>query len=145
MHPSSSMPSSDEPDRDLHEARPSRWQSRTIHRVTVARLLALAQHQVYRETRSAELPTANAAMTAVEAEDGSRISAGSLTASRLFEHAGAGGGFSQLLTDFGKTANLVASAALQEKAQNANAWRHNTTLSLRRIRRFITRYKRRKR
>jgi len=90
-------------------------------RVTVAHLLAMAQHQVYRETRSAELPTANAAVTAVEAENASRISAGSLTASRLFEHAGAGGGFSQLITDFGKTRNLVASSALQEKAQNANA------------------------
>lgn len=89
--------------------------------VTVARLLALAQHQVYRETRSAELPTASAAVTAVEAEEASRISAGSLTASRLFEHAGAGGGFSQLLTDFGRTKNLVASSALQEKAQRANA------------------------
>jgi outer membrane protein len=90
-------------------------------RVSVARLLALAQHQVYRETRSAELPTGNAALTAVEAEEGSRISAGSLTASRLFEHAGVGGGFSQLLTDFGRTKNLVASSALQEKAQKANA------------------------
>jgi outer membrane protein len=89
--------------------------------VTVAHLVALAQHQVYRETRAAELPTANAAITAVEAEDASRLSAGSLTASRLFTHAGAGGGFSQLLTDFGKTQNLVASAALQEKAQKANA------------------------
>ena len=85
------------------------------------RLLALAQHQVVRETRSAELPTANASITAVQAEDASRISAGSLTASRLFEHAGAGGGFTQLITDFGKTSNLVASSKLQEKAQNANA------------------------
>ncbi len=90
-------------------------------RVSVARLLALAQHQVVRETRSAELPTANAAITAVQAEDASRISAGSLTASRLFTHAGAGGGFTQLITDFGKTGNLVASSKLQEKAQNANA------------------------
>jgi outer membrane protein len=89
--------------------------------VTVARLLALAQHQVYRESRAAELPAANAAVTAVEAEDASRISAGSLTASRLFEHAGAGGGFSQLITDFGKTRNLVGASKLQEKAQNANA------------------------
>ena len=89
--------------------------------ITAARLLALAQHQVYRETRSAELPTATAAVTAVDAEDASRVSAGSLTASRLFEHAGAGGGFSQLLTDFGKTQNLVASSRLQEKAQNENA------------------------
>jgi outer membrane protein len=90
-------------------------------RVSVGRLLALAQQQVVRETRSALLPTATAAITAVDAENGSRISAGSLTASRLFEHAGAGGGFTQLITDFGKTGNLIASSKLQEKAQNANA------------------------
>ena len=90
-------------------------------RVSVARLLALAQHQVMRETRSAELPTANAAITAVQAADGSRVSVGSLTASRLFEHAAAGGAFTQLITDFGKTTNLVASSKLQEKAQNASA------------------------
>ena len=53
-------------------------------------LLALAQHQVYRETRAAELPNFNGAMTAVDANEGSRIGAGSLTASRLLEHAGAG-------------------------------------------------------
>ena len=90
-------------------------------RVSVARLLALAQHQVMRETRSAELPTANAAITAVQAADGSRVSVGSLTASRLLEHAAAGGAFTQLITDFGKTTNLVASSKLQEKAQNASA------------------------
>lgn len=90
-------------------------------RVTVARLLALAQHQIYRENRAAELPTATAAITAVEAEEATRISAGALTASRLFEHAGAGAGFSQLITDFGRTRNLVSSAALQQKAENANA------------------------
>ena len=90
-------------------------------RVSAAHLLALAQHQVVRETRSAALPTATGSITAVEAEDASRISAGSLTASRLFTHAGAGGGFSQLLLDFGRTKNLVAYSKLQEKAQNAAA------------------------
>ena len=89
--------------------------------VSVARLLALAQHQVVRETMAAELPTGMASITADDAENGSRVSAGSLTASRLFEHAGAGGGFTQLLTDFGRTGNLVASSKLQEKAQNASA------------------------
>src|ERR1700727_2800403 len=64
-------------------------------RVTVSHLLALAQHQVVREARSAELPTANGAITAEKALEGSRISAGSLTASRLIPHAGAGGDFSQ--------------------------------------------------
>jgi outer membrane protein len=90
-------------------------------RISVGKLLALAQHQVVRETRAAELPTVTGSVTAVDAEDGSRISAGPLTASRLFEHAGAGGSFTQLITDFGRTHNLIASSKLQEKAQNANA------------------------
>ena len=90
-------------------------------RVSVSRLLALAQHQVVREARAAELPTANAAITAEKALEASRISAGSLTASRLFTHAGAGGNFTQLITDFGRTHNLVLTQKFQEKAANATA------------------------
>ena len=90
-------------------------------RISVSRLLALAQHQAVREARSGELPTSTASVTAVDAEDGSRISAGPLTASRLFEHAGAGANFSQLITDLGRTHNLISAAKLEEKAQNANA------------------------
>jgi outer membrane protein len=89
--------------------------------ISVGRLLALAQHQVVRETRSAELPNATTNITAMDAQEASRISAGSLTASRLFEHVGAGVNVTQLITDFGKTNNLIASTKLQEKAQNANA------------------------
>ena len=90
-------------------------------RISVGRLLALAQHQVYRETRSTELPTFNGNITAVTANEGSRIGAGGLTASRLLEHAGAGVTLSQLLTDFGHTSNLVSASKLRDKAQNANA------------------------
>jgi outer membrane protein len=90
-------------------------------RISVGRLVALAQHQVVRETRAAELPTALASVTAEDALQASRISAGTLTASRLFEHAGAGASASQLITDFGRTRNLVLSSKLQEKAQNASA------------------------
>jgi outer membrane protein len=88
--------------------------------ISVGKLLALAQHQVYRETRASELPTFNGSITAADANEGSRIGAGSLTDSRLFEHAGAGVTLTQFLTDFGRTLNLVSSAKLQEKAQNAN-------------------------
>ncbi|MGA2335582.1 MAG: TolC family protein [Terriglobales bacterium] len=90
-------------------------------RISVGRLLALAQHQVYRETRAAELPNFNGAMTAVDANEGSRIGAGFLNSPRLLEHAGAGVTLSQLITDFGRTLNLVSSSKLLEKAQNANA------------------------
>jgi outer membrane protein len=90
-------------------------------RISVGRLLALAQHQVYREARAAELPNFNGAITAVNANEGTRIGAGSLTASRLLEHAGAGVTLSQLITDFGRTFNLVSSTKLLEKAQDANS------------------------
>ncbi|MGA9393185.1 MAG: TolC family protein [Candidatus Sulfotelmatobacter sp.] len=89
-------------------------------RISMGHLLALAQHQIYREARAAELPNFNGAITAVDANEGSRIGAGSLTASRVLEHAGAGVTLSQLITDFGRTANLVASSKLRDKAQNAN-------------------------
>jgi len=90
-------------------------------RISVGRLLALAQHQIYRQTRSAQLPTFNGNITAVDANEGSRIGAGALTASRLLEHAGAGVTLAQLLTDFGRTSNLVSASKLRDKAQNANA------------------------
>lgn len=90
-------------------------------RIHVGQLLALAQHQVYRQARSAELPTATLAATGVEAEEATRISAGSLTASRLFEHAGAGVSFTQLIYDFGHTHNLILSQKLEEESSHANA------------------------
>lgn len=87
-------------------------------RITASRLLALAAGQVTREARSAELPQIDGNLTAEKAEDGSRIGAGSLTSSRLYTKAGVGGTLSQLVTDFGHTSNLVASAKLQQRAQD---------------------------
>jgi outer membrane protein len=100
-------------------------------RISVAALLALAQKQVVRETRSGLLPALNGSLTGVDAAEGSRISAGSLTASRLLYHAGAGLDLSQLITDFGHTNNLVASSKLQAKAaeQNAQATREDIVLA----------------
>jgi outer membrane protein len=89
--------------------------------IHISQLLARVQHEVVRERRADELPNVNGALTAVEANDGSRISSGSLTASRLLVHAGMGVQVSQLITDFGRTSNLVASAKLQEKAKLADA------------------------
>lgn len=100
-------------------------------RISVAALLALAQKQVVRETRSALLPALNGTVTGVDAEEGSRMSAGSLVASRLLYHVGAGLDLSQLITDFGHTHNLVASSKLQAKAseQNAQATREDIVLA----------------
>lgn len=89
--------------------------------ISAARLLALAEGQTVREARAADLPQVNSAVTALKAENGSRISAGTLSSSRLYSHAGAGGTLSQLLTDFGRTRNLVATAKLRAKAQEQTA------------------------
>jgi outer membrane protein len=90
-------------------------------RIHVSQLIARVQHQAVRERRADELPNLNGNLTAVQANEGSRISSGSLTASRLLEHAGMGVQLNQLITDFGRTRNLVASAKLLEKARLADA------------------------
>jgi outer membrane protein len=87
-------------------------------RITASHLLALAAGQVTRQTRSGDLPQIYGAATAEKAEDASRIGAGSLTDSRLYSHAGAGGSLSQLITDFGHTRDLIATNKLQQKAQD---------------------------
>jgi len=85
--------------------------------ISVARLIALAQAQVTREVRSAELPTAQAELTAAGAHDNSRITAGMLNNPSVFDRAAGGLSVSQLITDFGRTHNLVRSAQSNAKAQ----------------------------
>jgi outer membrane protein len=85
--------------------------------ISVARLLTFAQHQVVRETRSAELPTATGNLTAVDAHDGTRITAGVLNNPSVFDRAAGGVTVGQLITDFGRTRNLVSSENLREQAQ----------------------------
>ena len=86
-------------------------------RISVARLLALAQAQATREVRSAEMPTATASLTAVDAHDGSRITAGLLNNPSVYDRAAGGLSVTQLITDFGRTHNLVLSAQSTARAQ----------------------------
>jgi outer membrane protein len=86
-------------------------------RISIARLLQLAQAQVTREVRSGELPTASTNLTAVDSHDGSRITAGALNNPIVYERAAGGVTVSQLITDFGRTHNLVMSAQSQARAQ----------------------------
>jgi outer membrane protein len=88
--------------------------------ISVSHLLALAQHQAVRESRAADLPALTGSITAEAANNGSRLSSGTISDSSLFQHVGAGVVLSQLITDFGHTSNLVASAKLQDRAQHAN-------------------------
>lgn len=89
--------------------------------ITVGKLTALASQQVLRETRSAYWPTAVVDLTGVDAQDNSRITAGGLNNPIIYPRAAAGTIVSQLITDFGRTRNLVATSSLRAKAENENA------------------------
>jgi outer membrane protein len=84
--------------------------------VQIARLIALAQVQTKRETRAADLPTVTGSLTAVGAHENSRLTAGSLNNPIVYQRAAGGVTVSQLLTDFGRTHNLVRSADLRAQA-----------------------------
>jgi len=86
------------------------------------------------EARSAYFPTVNADVTGSGANYGARIGAGFITDSRLFNRFGAGFNFTQLITDLGRTKNLVASSRLQAQAsaQNVQATRFDVLLQVNR-------------
>jgi outer membrane protein len=89
--------------------------------ITIGKLRALEAQQYVRETRSALLPTAYLSLTGVDSEAGSRIAAGALNNPILFSRAAAGATVSQLVTDFGRTTNLLSSSQFQAKAEDKNA------------------------
>ena len=89
--------------------------------ISVAHLLAMASQQVTREAKSNYYPTAYGSVTAVDARDGSRMAAGGLNNPVLYERFAGGVALTQLITDFGRTNNLVATAALRAKAADMNA------------------------
>jgi outer membrane protein len=89
--------------------------------ISESRLNALASGQVTREVRSSLWPQAYADVTAVDARNNSRISAGGLNNPIVFTRAAGGATVSQLITDFGHTTSLVSSARLQAKADEQNA------------------------
>jgi outer membrane protein len=89
--------------------------------ISVGRLLALASLQVTREAKSNLWPTATGDLTGVDAQSGSRITAGALNNPIIYERAAAGLMVTQLITDFGRTTNLISSANYAAKAESQNA------------------------
>ena len=89
--------------------------------ISVYRLLALASKQVTREVKSVYYPTLYGSLTGVKADEASRIAAGNLNNPVLYTRAAGGLALSQLITDFGRTNNLVATAVLRAKAADMNS------------------------
>jgi len=84
--------------------------------------------------RSAYYPMLTGEITGSQANNLARIGAGILPASRLYDRFGQGALFSQLVTDSGRTPNLVASAKLgaQASAQTLLATRYDVVLQVNR-------------
>jgi outer membrane protein len=89
--------------------------------ITVGKLQALQAREFTRETRAALYPQVGLSVTAVGSDPGSRISAGFLNNPIVYPRVAAGAAVSQLITDFGRTQNLVANSVFQAKAQDQNA------------------------
>jgi outer membrane protein len=89
--------------------------------IAIGKLRALVAHQYVREARSALLPNAYLSVTAVDSNPGSRLAAGGLNNPILFPRAAAGATVGQLITDFGRSTSLLASAESQAKAEDQNA------------------------
>ncbi len=84
--------------------------------------------------RSAYYPNITGDLTGTQGNDLSRIGAGDLSASRLFDRFGQGVVVNQLITDSGRTSSLVASSRLVAKAteQNSQATRYDVLLAVNR-------------
>lgn len=84
------------------------------------------------EARAAYYPVVSADVTGSGANTNARIGAGFLTDSRLFNRFGQGVTLDQLITDVGRTRNLVASSRLQSQAttQTYQATRYDVTLAV---------------
>jgi outer membrane protein len=85
---------------------------------SAAKYTAAAANQVPNQYRAAMQPNLSGNLTAVGADNGSRIAAGGLTNPVVYDRIGSGLTISQLITDFGRTSNLVGMAKMQAAAQD---------------------------
>jgi outer membrane protein len=85
---------------------------------SAARYNAAAAYQVAPQYRSALEPSVSGLFTTVGADNGTRLAAGGLNNPVVYNRVGSGIAINQLVTDFGRTGNLVGMANLQAKAQD---------------------------
>jgi outer membrane protein len=87
-------------------------------RFTAARYNAAAAYQVAPQYKAAYSPSLTGNLTGVGADNGSRLAAGGLNNPVVYDRVGSGLSVGQMITDFGRTGNLVAMAKLQASAQD---------------------------
>lgn len=100
--------------------------------VLAAEDVASAANQRITQTRSAYYPTVQGDLTGSQGNPQGRIGAGYLSASRLFDRYGQGITLSQLITDWGRTPNLVAESRLRASAtqQDYQATRYDVLVNV---------------
>ena len=103
-------------------------------RVLEAQSEAAYSNQQIIEARAPYFPTIDADLTGSQGNSLARIGAGALSASRLFNRFGQGVVFSQMVTDLGRTQNLVASSRFeaQSTAQTYQATQYDVLLEVNR-------------
>jgi outer membrane protein len=82
---------------------------------------ALAAGETVREIKSAYFPAVVGSFTGAQAQDGTRIAAGALNNPTILDRFAYGFSATQMLTDFGRTRDLGASAALRADSQEQAA------------------------
>ncbi|HEX6545212.1 MAG TPA: TolC family protein [Bryobacteraceae bacterium] len=100
--------------------------------VLASQALSLEANQITREARAAYYPVLNGDVTGGQANRGARLGAGVLNDPSLFSHFGTGVSLSQLITDCGRTSNLVANAKFGAAArqQDYRATRYDIVLGV---------------
>lgn len=90
--------------------------------IAAANYRALAAQEALKETRAGYFPNLNLYGNAVgTGDENTRIMAGGLNNPSIYDRAAGGLAVTQLITDFGRTANLTASSKFQAQAENQNA------------------------
>ena len=90
-------------------------------RIQSAGLSAEAANTTVTQARAPYYPTVAANFTGSGAQSGTTLAAGALTTSSLYSRVASGIVVGQMVTDFGRTASLVATAKLKATAQGRNA------------------------
>ncbi len=85
---------------------------------SAAKFTAAAAYQVPNEYRAAYGPILAGNFTSVGADSGSRLAAGGLNNPVVYNRVGSGLAVGQMITDFGRTGNLVGMAKLHAEAQD---------------------------
>ncbi len=89
--------------------------------VSAALLNAAAANQVTTEVRSSFYPSVFGSVTGAGASSNSRIGAGALNNPIIYDRLATGFTVGQMITDFGRTSNLVESSRLHAQAQQESA------------------------